>query len=455
MATICSSSSNHSPSLPTVSLYSIPTKSSSVRTLQSLQYPPSFSSATPSSKPGGLGLASDDSLAVAAAAEAVALASAAAQAARDAASSALALTECQFGGNNMLAGNFDRVSDWADWTRVGGAARSRRKKRSKALELSAGVDLSNNCMESCSFRPSRSMYLTPKEEAEFSLYLKEEARLEAARTRLRETNEHEPTSSQWAEAAGMRGATLDKMLCQARESRERIVFSYRRLIFSIASGYQGKGLSLQDLIQEGSIGLLRGVERFDPRKGYKLSTYVYWWIKQAIIRAIASKSRMVRLPGSVSEMMAKIAEANTVLSTRLGRVPTYDEIADMLGICVSTVSLLCERSRPPMSVDRTYSDHGCMKLQEIISGPEETTPETMVNRQLMKQEVERLLKILGEREANILRLYFGLNGETPCSFEEIGRLLNLSRERVRQIYYIALAKLQQSNTIDDLRLYFL
>ncbi|KAL6326870.1 hypothetical protein AAG906_012145 [Vitis piasezkii] len=294
--------------------------------------------------------------------------------------------------------------------RVVRVRRRRRRRRVEALGMVEKWD--GEEVHEVSFGAARSGVLTPREEAEFCLCLKEEAGLEAARRRIAETREHEPTSNQWAEAVGIKRSSLDKMINQ----------SYRRLVVSIAARYQGKGLSLQDLIQR-----------------YKLSTYVYWWIRQAIVRAIANNSRIIRLPGSICEMVAKIAEARTVLSRRLRRLPTYDEIAEFIDVNVSTVRLVSERSRTPISVDQAVTSQGCMTLQ----------------RQLMKQEVERALNTLCEREAYILRLYFGLNGETPLSFEEIGRLMKLSRERVRQINSIALSKLRETSVVDYLKLYMM
>ncbi|KAK1315950.1 hypothetical protein QJS10_CPA05g00830 [Acorus calamus] len=258
-------------------------------------------------------------------------------------------------------------------------------------------------------RPSKSAnsrYLTPKEEAEFSLYLKAEMRINDLRKKICDAKNCDTlvTTTNWAKATGMERRNIEEVLVKARECRERIILSYRRLVVSIATPYQGKGLSLQDLVQEGTIGLLRGVERFDSKRGHKLSTYVYWWIKQAIIKAITTKSKLVRLPASLSGAVAKVSEVNSSLS-RLGRRPTYEEVADASGLSVS-----------------------CVRL-EILSGPEELEPETLVTRQLIRRDLQRLLRALDEREECIVRLHWGLDGETNPSFEEIGRKLNLSRER--------------------------
>uniref|UniRef100_A0A803PA79 RNA polymerase sigma-70 domain-containing protein n=1 Tax=Cannabis sativa TaxID=3483 RepID=A0A803PA79_CANSA len=281
----------------------------------------------------------------------------------------------------------------------------------------------------------------------------EGAKLEVARQRLKNDKDHEPTSQELAKAMKMEIKSIDKILCKERESQEKITRSYKRLVSSIASGYQGKGLTFQDLIQEGSIGLLRGAHKFDPHKGYKLSTYVYWWIRQAIIKAIQKKSRMVKLPGNKCAMIAKITEANNVLNRRLNRSPTYDEVAKELKLDVTTVRLVSQRNRPPISLDRAITDRGRMTLQ-IMPGPEETIPEKMVKRELLKQEMKKLLETeLSEREAHVLRLHFGLNGEYPKSFEEIGRVLKLSRERARQINGIAFTKLQKSSLVKNMRLF--
>ncbi|XP_026423532.1 RNA polymerase sigma factor sigD, chloroplastic-like isoform X2 [Papaver somniferum] len=465
-SSICSSSSNHSPHLPSISFCcSLPTKPSSILILPQ----PLLSQSSSSSVSHKLGLipVSDDLITTTA--NAVALANAALQAAKDAASVSSSLTSlASFDKNDATTFDNDcgsEASVLSDWRCLPvvvrektDSSRYRRRKRRKGVNFFE-VDMRNEYLEkSRSSRSSSSNYLTTKEEAEFSMDLKEGARLEAARNKLcADTGKEEPTISEWAEAVGMKRSSLERAILRISQSRNRITLSYRRLVISIATAYQGRGLSLQDLVQEGSIGLLRGAERFDPGKGFKLSTYVYWWIKQAIIRAIEQKSRTIRLPGSMCEMVAKIAKTNTALTSKLGRWPTYEEIADTAGIDVSVIRLASQSNRTPISLDQTPPTlHGCVTLKEIIPGPDETRPETMVRRQQMKQNLHELLKTtLTEREEFVLYLHFGPNGETPKSCDEIGRVLHLSRERVRQIRGFALAKLRDASATDNLGVYAL
>uniref|UniRef100_A0A7N0VDG0 RNA polymerase sigma-70 domain-containing protein n=1 Tax=Kalanchoe fedtschenkoi TaxID=63787 RepID=A0A7N0VDG0_KALFE len=326
------------------------------------------------------------------------------------------------------------------------ARRRKRRRRRKGCERSENV-------EQVLVRDGNLGFLSSREDANYSLCLKENARLDAVRRKISQTGDQGAASNQWANAAGIKRRNLDKKLCNGRESQERIVRSYKRLVVSVASSYQGRGLSLKDLIQEGSIGLLRGAERFDPERGYKLSTYVYWWIKQAIVRAIENKSRVIRLPGNMCGKLAKVAEASNSLSKKLQRVPTYEEIAKVVELPVETVRLVSERSRAPISLDETPTDSGPMSMQAIVPGPEEMRPDEMVKRWFIKETVRKLLQTLCEREVQILSLYFGLTGETPQSFEEIAKRIKLSRERVRQVNSIALSKLQQSSLVKDLEMY--
>ncbi|XP_010557806.1 PREDICTED: RNA polymerase sigma factor sigD, chloroplastic isoform X2 [Tarenaya hassleriana] len=355
------------------------------------------------------------------------------------------------------------VKESEKWVFHGDGIEKRRRKRrrrrrgfeglySEEEEEEIGGEETKVDDDRASIGPSRSGFLSREEEAELCLRLKEGAKLETYGTRAEDAQGNEVASVRLSGGRGKK-IRLDEILHRRREAREKLTRCYKRLVVSIASAYQDRGLNLQDLIQEGSIGLLRGAEKFDPERGYKLSTYVYWWIKQAILKAIAHNSRLVRLPGSMWELMAKVTEASNVLSGSLRRAPTCEEIANHLNLHISSVRLALDRTRSPASLDRQASDRGRMTLQEIVQGPDETTPEYMLKRRLVKKGIKKLLETLTERESRVLRLYFGLNGETPMSFEEIGKKLKLSRERVRQINGIALAKLRNEHNVNDLKMY--
>ncbi|KAI4323454.1 hypothetical protein L6164_023057 [Bauhinia variegata] len=439
MPSICSSP-NSSPTLPAISLSSIPAFPS-LKTHHSLQPTSPTSSSSPNFNAN---LISSDVLVLAV--EAVALASAAVEAARDAVSvaSEVGIVGC-FGDceNNM-------VKDAGMGLEM---RRKKRRKRRKGLEFMEEENESSHSEQRVLVGSGKSGFLSSRQEAELCLFLKEGAKIEEANVRISESQKYMPIPRKPALFVDMKRRNRDRILCNQRESQERISRSFRGLVASIAEGYQGKGLSLQDLIQEGTIGLLHGARKFDPDRGYKLSTYVYWWIKQAIIRAVAKKSRLVRLPGNKCEMVAKVAEAKNLLSNQLRRIPSYDETAEVLNVNESIVRLVSERCRIPISLDRTVTDRGSMTLKEIVQGPEELIPEKMFERELMKQEAKKLIETLTKREAEIVRLHFGLNGESPKSFEEIGRLLKLSRERVRQINGIALSKLKETTIVDSLKYY--
>ncbi len=226
------------------------------------------------------------------------------------------------------------------------------------------------------------------------------------------------------------------------EARARMINSNLRLVVSIARRYRATGMPFLDLIQEGNLGLIRAVEKFDWRRGYKFSTYATWWIRQAVQRGVADRGRVIRLPVHVHDMLLRVRKTRGELEGSLGRDATAQEIASGSKVTTRRVEDLQRINAPPLSLDSPMGDEGTTNLGELVRDPNADEDFEGVYRDIQRSDLFRVLGTLSDREKVILMLRFGLSGEQPMTLEEVGQRFGLTRERIRQLEGKALAKLR-------------
>ncbi|KAI4341941.1 hypothetical protein MLD38_026610 [Melastoma candidum] len=317
-----------------------------------------------------------------------------------------------------------------------------RRKAPKKM-LSNGVD-SDSVLRLFLRGSETRQLLTAAEESKLIQQVQDLMRLEKVKSRIQSESGREPTLIEWAEAVGIPYTNLQSQLNNGQRCREKLVLANLRMVVHVAKLYQGRGMGLQDLLQEGSMGLMRSIEKFKPQAGCRFASYAYWWIRQTIRKAIFQHSRTIRLPESFYALLSKVAEAKRCCIQEGDLHPTKEEIAKRVGITVNKLEKLLFAARTPISMQQTVWTDQETTYQEIVVDPTADDPEVTVAKQLMRRHTRNLLNVLSPKERRIIKLRYGMEDGQQKSLSEVGNMYGLTKERVRQLENRALYRLKQS-----------